>query len=210
MAKGLSKQRVIDAALKLIDETGTKINFRDIARELNCAHTNLYNYFDSFDALLWDAQEAIMRQLQSSIDENTDRETEPDAKLAAFFFSFVDFYLKHKGWFYLSWFEPLSSPRPKTHYDSAVSTVNAMLKALSDISRQMNQPPVPEDEMVFYLHNVHSYIIGELSIFLSGRSLLQDETEFRDYVNEYAVMILKAFLNNSQSKNAASLPLRLL
>ncbi len=209
MAKGLSKQRVIETALKLIDETGTKINFRDIARELNCAHTNLYNYFDSFDALLWEAQEAIMRQLQSSIDDNTARETEPETKLAAFFHSFVDFYLKHKGWFYLSWFEPLRSPRPKTHYDLAVSTVNAMLNTLKDISRQMNHSPVSEDEMKFYLHNVHSYIIGELSIFFSGRSLIQDETQFKDYVNMYAVMILKAFLDKSQSKNTA-LPLRLL
>ena len=63
--------------------------------------------------------------------------------------------------------------------------------------------------MKFYLHNVHSYIIGELSIFFSGRSLIQDETQFKDYVNVYAVMILKAFLDKSQLKNAA-LPLRLL
>ena len=209
MAKGLSKQRVIETALKLIDETGTKINFRDIARELNCAHTNLYNYFDSFDALLWEAQEDIMRRLQSSIDENTARKTEPEAKLAAFFHSFVDFYLRHKGWFTLSWFEPLRSPRPKTHYDLTVSTVNAMLTTLEDISRQMNLSPASEDEIKFYLHNVHSYIIGELSIFFSGRSLIQDETQLRDYVNVNSVMILTAFLGKSQSKNEA-LPLRLL
>lgn len=194
MAKGISKQQVIETALALIDKNGAKINFRDIARELGCAHTNLYNYFASFDALLWEVQEAIMQRLQCGIEENLVRALSPDEKLAAFFCSFIDFYLAHKGWFYLAWFEPLSSPRPQSHYDLTVSTVNAMLTTLADISRQMKYLPAREDELHFFLHSVHSYIIGELSIFFSGRSLLRDEAQFRAHVNSQAVKMLKSML----------------
>ncbi len=198
MAKGISKDRVIETALTLIDQGETKINFRDIARELNCAHTNLYNYFDSFDALLWQAQEAIMLRLQSCIEDNLNNAAEPEEKLAAFFRGFVDFYLAHKGWFALAWFAPLGSPRPTHHYDLTVSTVDAMIQSLSSISRQMNGKTVSEDEMRFMLHNVHCYIIGELSIYFSGRSLLRDETQFRTHVNTQAVKMMLAMLLSAE------------
>ncbi len=194
MAKGISKQQVIDTALALIDKNGARINFRDIARELGCAHTNLYNYFDSFDALLWEVQEAIIRRLQSGIDDGLTHASSPEEKLAAFFRSFIDFYLAHKGWFFLAWFEPLKSPRPQAHYDLTASTVHTMLTTLADISRQMNDPPRDEDAMRYLLHNVHCYIIGELSIFFSGRSLIRDEAQFRAHVNGQAVKMLKLML----------------
>ena len=98
----------------------------------------------------------------------------------------------HKGWFYLAYFEPLSSPQPKAHCDLAVSTVDAMLLTLTEISQQMNHPTVEQDEMRFILHNIHCYIIGELSIFFSGRSLIRDEEQVRAHVNGHAVKILKA------------------
>jgi AcrR family transcriptional regulator len=196
MAKGLSKQRVIEAALMLIDKGETTVNFRDIARELGCAHTNLYNYFASFDALLWEAQEEIMQRLQSEIEESLVSASTPEEKLSAFFRSFLDFYLAHKGWFTLAWFEPISSPRPSAHYNRAVSTVDALLKSLADISREMNQQIVNTDILRLFLHNVHCYIIGELSIFFSGRSLIQDKALFRVYVNEQAVKMLKSMLED--------------
>lgn len=194
MAKGISKERVIETVLALFDKGEGKINFRDIAREMGCAHTNLYNYFESFDAVLWEAQEAIMQRLQHGIDDGLNSTAEPEEKLTAFFRAFVDFYLAHKGWFALAWFEPLDSPRPKTHYDRTVSTVNAMLKSLADISLQMNSRAVSEDDMRFTLHDVHCYIVGELAIFFSGRSLIRDEAQFRAHVNAQAVKMLKSML----------------
>ncbi len=198
MAKGISKDRVIETALTLIDQGETKINFRDIARELNCAHTNLYNYFDSFDALLWEAQETIMLRLQSDIENGLNSAAEPEAKLAAFFRAFVDFYLAHKGWFALAWFASLGSPRPKHHYDLTVSTVDDMIQSLSSISRQMSGKTVSEEEMRFMLHNVHCYIIGELSIYFSGRSLLRDEAQFRTHVNTQAAKMMLAMLLSAE------------
>ncbi len=200
MAKGISKDHVIDTALALIDKHQgvKKLNFRDIAREIGCAHTNLYNYFPSFEALLWEAQEMIMKRLQSSINESMVNVSEPKDKLLAFFRSFIDFYLDHEGWFKLSWFEQFHSPRPQAHYDHTLSTVNALLESLINVSQQLHHCEIDIEQMRLYLHNVHCYVIGELSIFFTGRNLIQDEPSFRAYVLEQSVKILR-LLMQSQS-----------
>lgn len=200
MAKGISKDLVIDTALALIDKQQgiKKLNFRDIARELGCAHTNLYNYFASFETLLWGAQQTILLRLQSGINKSMKNVSEPDDKLLAFFRSFIDFYLEHEGWFKLAWFEQVNSPRPQAHYDQTVDTVNVLLESLLDISLQLHHRHIGLEQMRLYLHNVHCYLLGELSIFFTGRNLIQDRQLFTTYVPEQSVKMLK-LLMQSQS-----------
>jgi AcrR family transcriptional regulator len=198
MAKGISKDVIIDTALAIIDKHQgvKKLNFRDIARELGCAHTNLYNYFPSFDMLLWTAQETIMKRLQYGINESVTIALEPETKLLAFFCSFLDFYLEHEGWFKLAWFEQLGSPRPQAHYDHTVSTVNVLLESLLDISQQLHPSEISLEQMRLYLHNIHCYVLGELSIFFTGRNLFQEKASFRAYVLEQSVKMLKLLIQS--------------
>ena len=53
----MTADRFIDETLELIAEKGgsQEVNLREIARRIGCAHTNAYNYFVSFDELLWAA-----------------------------------------------------------------------------------------------------------------------------------------------------------
>ena len=50
-------ERFVEATLELIAERGGSqdVNLREISRRVGCAHTNVYNYYDSFDDLLWEA-----------------------------------------------------------------------------------------------------------------------------------------------------------
>ena len=50
----ISKELIVETALALINEEGSssKVNLREIARRLGCAHTNIYNYYPSLDELL--------------------------------------------------------------------------------------------------------------------------------------------------------------
>jgi AcrR family transcriptional regulator len=198
MAKGIDKDIVIETALALIDthQGIKKLNFRDIARKLGCAHTNLYNYFPSFEALLWEAQETVMQRLQSGIDESMARVSGPEEKLSAFFASFIDFYLDHEGWFKLAWFEQLSSPRPQAHYDHTVSTVNALLESLLSVSQHLHQRDISLEQMRLFLHNIHCYVVGELSIFFTGRNLFQDKPTFRAYALEQSVKMLRLLMQS--------------
>jgi AcrR family transcriptional regulator len=64
----ITEERIIETALALIlSEGGIQgLNLRRIARELRCAHTNLYNYFPDMDSLLWRCvHEAGVRMMRS-------------------------------------------------------------------------------------------------------------------------------------------------
>ena len=62
MRKGITKEQVVETTLKLIKDSENirSVNLRGVAREIGCAHTNLYNYFSSFDELLWCAHIRIL------------------------------------------------------------------------------------------------------------------------------------------------------
>ncbi len=50
-------ERFVETTLALIAETGGSrdVNLREISRRLGCAHTNLYNYYPTYQDLLWEA-----------------------------------------------------------------------------------------------------------------------------------------------------------
>jgi AcrR family transcriptional regulator len=52
---GPTADQFVTETLALIEEKGGShnVNLREISRRVGCAHTNSYNYFDSFEGLLW-------------------------------------------------------------------------------------------------------------------------------------------------------------
>jgi AcrR family transcriptional regulator len=54
---GLTANRFVQETLALISERGgsSGVNLREVSRRVGCAHTNVYNYFASFDELIWAA-----------------------------------------------------------------------------------------------------------------------------------------------------------
>lgn len=52
-----TKNRFVETTLELISEEGgsLNVNLRQISRRMGCAHTNAYNYFPSYQGLLWEA-----------------------------------------------------------------------------------------------------------------------------------------------------------
>jgi AcrR family transcriptional regulator len=52
---GPTTQRFVEETLGLIAEKGGSrdVNLREVCRRVGCAHTNAYNYFGSFQDLLW-------------------------------------------------------------------------------------------------------------------------------------------------------------
>jgi AcrR family transcriptional regulator len=54
---GPTADRFVQETVALIDERGgsSGVNLREVSRRVGCAHTNAYNYFASFDELIWAA-----------------------------------------------------------------------------------------------------------------------------------------------------------
>ena len=200
MKKGITKKQVLNVTLNLIkDKEDIKnVNLREIARMLGCAHTNLYNYFNSFDDLLWEAHVALLKKASAKIREKMSQTNDEELKLQYFFFEFTDFYLNNKGWFRLAWVEIIGGQRPRNNELATIQTVDAFVDSLITIWKNLYKVETQREKMKYALHNVHCYIHGEISIFIAKRALIPEENEFKEYVTKEAVKMMKLLLNSKE------------
>lgn len=198
MKKGIDKEQIIDEALNLIkdNEDIRSINMRQIARNLGCAHTNIYNYFDSFENLLYEAHISLLKIASDSVHGKMLQTDSHSLKLQYFFSEFVDFYLNNKGWFRLAWVETIGSSIPKNNELATIQTVNDFADNLIDIWEHIHNTRPSKKKMKYALHNVHCYIHGEISIYIANRSLITEQNTFKKYVVEQSVKILRLLLES--------------
>ncbi len=144
MKKNISKEQIIDTTLELLKDKSDirTINLREIARVLGCAHTNLYNYFPSFQDLLWEAHMEI---------------------------------------------EHIDDIQPEIDKIVTEKAVNTMIELLEDIWLHV-YPEVPDKERIHgVLHDVHCYIVGEVSNFINGRGFIQDKELLKQHIAKSSV-----------------------
>lgn len=177
----MQREQIIQVTLDLIQEkeSATRVNLREVARALGCAHTNIYNYFGDFDQLLWAALDMAIDRLVAEIAGSVKESDIKTSQLERFCASYIDFYLAHKGWFRLFWVDPLKRPRPADSAAHGEKLIEHMVSLFQqsiydDLNRTLRQ-----GQAFHTLHVVHCYLYGEMAIFLSGRGLIRQEEVFR-------------------------------
>lgn len=178
----MQKEQIIAATLDLIQEkeSSSRVNLREVARVLGCAHTNLYNYFEDFDALLWAALDVAVERM---VREVTTQVVDGDAAvpgLFRFFGSWIDFYLAHKGWFRLCWADPLKLPRPLASAALGQKRFGELADLFSRCIREDGGRELSGERAFSTFHTVHCYLYGEVAIFISGRGRIPEEGAFRE------------------------------
>ncbi len=182
--KSISREQIIETALDLLKDNRDirSINLREIARVLGCAHTNLYNYFPSYNALLWEAHMEIenkfIAQISSAILGIEDNKT----KLTHFFLTLASLYLDHKGWFRLAWLDYIDDVRPEKDEAATKNTVDTMVEILEGIWLGIYPESPGREQIHQVLHDVHCYMVGEVSNFINGRGLIEDEKILRSHI----------------------------
>lgn len=195
MKKEITKEKVIETALELMRD-GSKPegkNLRSVARALNCAHTNLYNYFPSYNDLLWEAHITVMDLFLQELFKKTET-NDPEQRLYGFFGFFSDFYLNNKGWFRLTWQEQIGGERPQRHVEAINRTNDALNNHLFGIARDLTGKAPDRGKLKCILHNIHCYIIGEVSNYILGRGIIEEEAELKTYVTREAVRMFRYYL----------------
>ncbi len=189
MKKCITKEQIINTGLDLIKDKGDirSVNLREIARVLGCAHTNLYNYFPSYNDLLWEAHMEIENRFIEKISLELVHVGDGRLKLHQFFFSLAELYIDHKGWFRLAWLDYIDDVWPKKDEAVTEKVVNTMVEMLESawLSIYANSPT--RERIHSVLHDVHCYIVGEVSNFINGRGLIQDSEMLKRHIAETAV-----------------------
>ena len=189
MKKNISREQIVETALELMRNKNDlrRLNLREIARTLGCAHTNLYNYFPSYNDLLWETHAALLEMFIEILAENLKAANNPELKLIILFKTFVDIYMDNKGWFRLAWHEYIADERPQRDIEVTGKTNTELNGHISEIWKELsgNYPDIEQTKRA--LHNTHCYIVGEISNYLLGRGLIANEVELRTYITDEAV-----------------------
>jgi AcrR family transcriptional regulator len=185
-----TSERLIEITVNLIDENGglQGVNLRKIAKLAGCAHTNVYNYFQNFEGLLWAALERVLeRWLQYTEErEQTTPDLEPDTFLANVIASQIDFALEHSGWYRFIWLESLSgSPPPEVIEILQKMQINFinMLKTLS-----IDTPDHEYMERVSTI--IHGYLHGEICKVINERASRREKYRSNIIVNTQTLLKL--------------------
>ena len=197
MKRGITKEQVVDTTLKLIKDSENirSVNLRGVAREIGCSHTNLYNYFSSFDELLWCSHIRILEIFLETLKEKLRKSEDNEVKLSYLYNHFLDFYLENKGWLRLAWFEILEGNRPEEDRIAIIETTDVFVEIVEGIWINMYSLVPSREKIREVIHDVHCYIHGEVSIYIAKRGLIQEEDIFKKYVVKQSTKITRLLLN---------------
>ncbi|MEM1483713.1 TetR/AcrR family transcriptional regulator [Oscillospiraceae bacterium PP1C4] len=196
MKKNITKEQIVETALELMRSKSDLqgLNLREIARTLGCAHTNLYNYFPSYNDLLWETHTTIQEIFMEMLTKKLDIANTAELRLAYFFEVFVEMYMDNKGWFRLAWHEYIDGDRPQRNIETTEATNKMLNKHLADIWKDLYGKYPNANTAKRVLHNTHCYIVGEISNYLLGRGLIENESELKTYITREAVSMFRLCL----------------
>ena len=189
MKKNITKEQIIETALGLMRNKSDLhgLNMREIARELGCAHTNLYNYFSSYNDLLWETRASLQEIFTSALKEKLEESDTAELKLLCLFETFIDMYIDNKGWFRLAWHEHIGSKRPERDIEADKSTNEILNKYAREICEELSGSNIDTRQTEQVLHNTRCYIAGEISSYLSGRGEKKSEEALKAHISYEAL-----------------------
>lgn len=196
--KNVSKEIIIETTLSLIEEKGgiKDVNLREIAKNIGCAHTNLYNYFNSLDEIFWEALGQVLLKMIDYVDVNLAYETDPEEKLYLALSNIIDFSMDHPGWYRLIWLEAIDgTPSSEVNEILHLPTrgFNAMLIKLSNNKLSEERANLIGDILMTYLH-------GELCKWINNRSFKNSSSETKMSVFSNLKYLYKLLIQREEDK----------
>jgi len=176
----LSKEIIINKTLELIEikQSIQKINLRKIAKELNCAHTNLYNYFSSYNDLLWNALAQAIKLMNEKIFTEKSLEKIID--------SFLQFSIDHKGLYRLIWYEKIDGEVPDEIRNLLLEPQKKSYENLHDEYEDWEKVSKKIQVSLAYVH-------GEITILINNRDL-RKEINIKNWKEEIKNNALNIFV----------------
>ncbi|MEJ6949633.1 TetR/AcrR family transcriptional regulator [Natronospora cellulosivora (SeqCode)] len=175
--KEINRELIKETTLALIEENGgiKNVNLRGIAREIGCAHTNLYNYFDSFNEIIWESLSQVLLKLMAYVESSVDSKAEDDEKMLMIFSSIIDFSMNHPAWYRLIWLEEVDG-EPSNEVKQILFKPG---KELSDALIKVSGNKLTEEKAVVIVAILHNYLHGELCNWINNRSFTNSSKEMK-------------------------------
>lgn len=158
------RDQLVRSAVDLIEERGGAqgVNMRSVAAHAKCAHTNVYNHFDSYEDLLWSALEESMRRYSLEIAGTIGDATGLEA-YRLFLEAHMDYAVAHPGLYRFIHFEHRFEGEMPESVQERIRGMRAKLRDFLGGRGEVAERRWQAHEQIF------GYVRGELCSLLQGR-----------------------------------------
>lgn len=195
-------ERYVETTLQLIASEGgsPSVNLREVSRRVGFAHTNLYNYFTSYQDLLWEAFRRALRIYARSFVTGLDDSMAPLAYAARVFQNLADFPQEHPGLYRFIASDPIPNQIPA----DILATVTTMKTWLSDtldvVAGQRLGPQAAQAAADIVL----AYLDGETLNLINGRQAPGEDIQSR--IERNALRVFELLIRDEAGSVASTPP----
>jgi AcrR family transcriptional regulator len=174
-------ERFVEMTLALIAENGGSqdVNLREISRRVGCAHTNLYNYYPTYQDLLWEAFRRVLVEYGECVVDGLDDSLGPDEYLHRLITNLACYPEQHPGLYRFIASDPINIEELPGDILGAVAQMKVWLtKTFAAVS---GAATVEESRIASDI--VLAYIDGETLNLINGRVVPGEDVRGRIVVN---------------------------
>lgn len=193
--KEISKELIINTTLQLIEKTGgiKDVNLRGIAKEIGCAHTNLYNYFSNFDEIIWESLGYILLKMINYVDLKSVSTDNDEDKLYSVLEAILKFSLMHPGWYRLIWLETIEGePSPQI-----AEILIRPTEGLNTLIIKASGGTVTDEKANKIANILYSYLHGEVCKWINGRMPTSSKDDIITITMSNLKLLYKLLVNDS-------------
>ena len=175
---GPTSERFVETTLELISEQGgsEQVNLREISRRIGCAHTNLYNYFPSYQDLLWEAFRRGLLRYGEALTSGLDSDLGPAEYLERVITNLARYPQDQPGLYRLI----ASDPMPIDEIpDDILTTVEAMKTWLADTVHVVSGSALSTHDATTIADIVLAYVDGETLNLINERVIPGEDVHGR-------------------------------
>lgn len=192
----INKEVIIETTLYLIEKNqGIKgVNLRRIAKEIGCAHTNIYNYFDSLNEIFWESLGQVMTKMIEYVNGNLPSKINNEENFYLFLSNIIDFSMNHPGWYRLIWLEHIEGS-PSSKIITMINKpkegfIQKIMKINDNISEK--KANLINDILITYLH-------GALNNWINNRNANKSIEEIKKSILSNLKYLYKLLINAEMS-----------
>lgn len=170
-------ERILDVTVRLIDEKNGlyQVNLRQIAQLAGCAHTNVYNYFENFEGLLWAAFGRILDLWRNYVQDHVRSDLPASERLLDFIAVQIDFALEHAGWYRCIWLDAFFGSPPA----EIMARFHDVRQGFIELLAQSSSQPLTVGQAEQLEIVLHGYVHGEICKLINGRILVADPQAYK-------------------------------
>jgi AcrR family transcriptional regulator len=194
----VTKELIIHTTLRLIEEKeGLKeVNLRGIAREIECAHTNLYNYFNGFDEIVWESLGSVLIKMIEFVESNSILSDDHEEGLYSVLEAIITFSLTHPGWFRLIWLEPIQG-EPSAQI---AEVLMRPAQGLQDSVKRAGGGQLSDEQASTVANILFSYMHGEICKWINGRMPISSKKQMIMMIMSNLKMLFSLLINGRKKK----------